>query len=393
MNYFTDVYLKRINRFGNNLQSRIHGKMEEDFENKLKKSVNKILIYESDSAALPLTEAIVASKKMEQSQIVNYLMTRAETIYDNGFVYWAKKPFEETMQSWMVLLREQYETIGYNRYQVILLDNEITWFGEDGIKRTSPAHYIGEMDKIVAENFKIVHNVSLDLPSRDLSLVMPQSETIRRGDKIKIGESYWKVTGLDVESVPGVVYINLSEIYDSPAAVEDKINSKWSINSAQGYELTLQSGDYVEFFCSFNGEEISQELVIDNSIEGLTINKVGNKFYFLGAPCSGIITVKLKDNLEIQQDFKIEIYDSKNMWIAIVGPKQIKVLQILEFSLNTSLDYYQVDVSSENGCFSVERVDGNKVYLKGQNIGKDNILVNYNGEIYKTPLEVISPWM
>ena len=41
MNYFTDVYLKRVNKHGTSLQGRIHGKMECDFENKLNKSVNK----------------------------------------------------------------------------------------------------------------------------------------------------------------------------------------------------------------------------------------------------------------------------------------------------------------------------------------------------------------
>ena len=42
MDYFNDVYLKKINRFGDNIQDRVHGQMRNDFENKLKKSVNTV---------------------------------------------------------------------------------------------------------------------------------------------------------------------------------------------------------------------------------------------------------------------------------------------------------------------------------------------------------------
>lgn len=39
MSYFTDVYLKRVNRYGNDYQSRVQGKREENFEYYLLKSV------------------------------------------------------------------------------------------------------------------------------------------------------------------------------------------------------------------------------------------------------------------------------------------------------------------------------------------------------------------
>ena len=46
MDYFTDVYLKRVNKHGTDLQSRVHGKMECDFENKLAKSVNRVEMFD-----------------------------------------------------------------------------------------------------------------------------------------------------------------------------------------------------------------------------------------------------------------------------------------------------------------------------------------------------------
>ena len=44
MSYF-DVYLKRVNRYGNNLQERIQGKKEHDFEVFMSKSPNKVTAW------------------------------------------------------------------------------------------------------------------------------------------------------------------------------------------------------------------------------------------------------------------------------------------------------------------------------------------------------------
>jgi hypothetical protein len=42
MNYFEDVYLKRLNRYGYDYQSRIQGQREREFEDKLLKSVYRV---------------------------------------------------------------------------------------------------------------------------------------------------------------------------------------------------------------------------------------------------------------------------------------------------------------------------------------------------------------
>ena len=42
MDYFNDIYLKRLNRFGIDYQSRIQGKRELDFELYLQKSVYRV---------------------------------------------------------------------------------------------------------------------------------------------------------------------------------------------------------------------------------------------------------------------------------------------------------------------------------------------------------------
>ena len=40
--YYTNVYSKRLNRYGNDFQSRLEGKRAEEFENFLLKSPNRV---------------------------------------------------------------------------------------------------------------------------------------------------------------------------------------------------------------------------------------------------------------------------------------------------------------------------------------------------------------
>ena len=78
MDYFTDVYLKRINRFGNNIQTRVHGKMENDFENKLVKSVNKVDLYDQTDKEKIIGVGILETKKINETEVVDYLCTRID---------------------------------------------------------------------------------------------------------------------------------------------------------------------------------------------------------------------------------------------------------------------------------------------------------------------------
>jgi hypothetical protein len=42
MSYYNDVYLKRLNRYGLDYQSRVQGQREREFEGKLLKSIYRV---------------------------------------------------------------------------------------------------------------------------------------------------------------------------------------------------------------------------------------------------------------------------------------------------------------------------------------------------------------
>ena len=82
MDYFTDVYLKRVNKHGTDLQSRVHGKMECDFENKLAKSVNRVEMFDYTNEEKQIGVGILESKKINETEVVDYLLTRIKDNYE-----------------------------------------------------------------------------------------------------------------------------------------------------------------------------------------------------------------------------------------------------------------------------------------------------------------------
>lgn len=398
MDYFTDVYLKRINKFGDNIQSRVHGKMENDFENKLKKSVNKVDLYKSKNEYEVFSVGILETKKISEQELINYLCTRIEDDYKSGTIFFTKRPFDEEKQAWMIIFKEQYQTIGYNRYQIVLLENLVSWVGDNGLINSTYAHYTGDLEKTIKDQFKISYNIAVGTPSKTLDMICPINKFLKRDTRLNIGGITWRVCNVDAISVPGIMYITLEEDYVQKATYADEEELKnWSITSSQGLELvtTYNSKTEINIYCSYNGAFVDEEVEFFSD-KNVVIKKTGfNKFIFDGQPGYYKIVACLKEAPMVKQEFELNITEQEQNWLAIVGPKQIKVLQTLEFELATNLTNGEIDIKSENNCFVIIDInkETNKVYIQGKNIGQDNILIIYNGITYSVPLEIISPWM
>ena len=82
MNYFEDVYLKRLNRYGYDYQSRIQGQRERNFETLLLKSVYRVdFIYDNE-----MRPGLLERYKQDETETMQYLLTRVGLDIPNGTV-------------------------------------------------------------------------------------------------------------------------------------------------------------------------------------------------------------------------------------------------------------------------------------------------------------------
>ena len=227
MNYFEDVYLKRLNRYGYDYQSRIQGQRERDFENKMLKSVYRV-DFDFNGEEHPGT---LERYKQDETQTLQYLLTRVSLNMPNGTILMIQdKDHQE--QPWMIYWLESIKASGYNKYVLLKMTHFITWRDREGIERSSWSYMYGQQDNMLKDEIRSRSRADTIYAEnmKTSFFIMPTNEFIRKDDYLEIGEGNlkeaYRVTGYDINSTPGVEYITIDPVYlrdnsDSPIQTED----------------------------------------------------------------------------------------------------------------------------------------------------------------------------
>ena len=213
-NYYEDIYLKRLNRYGYDYQTRIQGQRERVFEDKLLKSVYRV-DFEYDGELHPAT---LERYKQDETQLMQYLLTRVSLNLPNGTILMIPDK-DDKLQPWLVYWLESIKASGYNRYIVLKMTHFITWKDRAGREQTSWCYMYGQEDNMLKDELKSRSRVDT-LYTENLKMsffIMPTNEFIRKDDYLEIGEGVlkeaYRVTGYDIHSTPGVEYVTIDPVY------------------------------------------------------------------------------------------------------------------------------------------------------------------------------------
>ena len=220
-NSYYDIYLKRLNRYGNDYQTRTQNKRERDFENYLLKSVYRIE-FEYDTKINPAT---FERYKQDETETLHYLLTRVDVNIPNGTILMLPNKDDE-LKPWMVYYLEAIKASGYNRYIVLKMTHFLKWKDREGNSRSSWAYMYGQEDNMLKDELQSRSRSDARYTEnlKDSFFVLPTNEYLRKDDYLEVGEGAlkegYRVTGYDIQSTPGVEYVTVDPIYlydNSPA--------------------------------------------------------------------------------------------------------------------------------------------------------------------------------
>lgn len=213
-NSYYDIYLKRLNRYGNDYQTRTQNKRERDFENYLLKSVYRIE-FEYDTKINPAT---FERYKQDETETLHYLLTRVDVNIPNGTILMLPNKDDE-LKPWMVYYLEAIKASGYNRYVVLKMTHFLNWKDREGNSRSSWAYMYGQEDNMLKDELKsrsrsrVLYNENL----KSSFFIIPTNEKIRKEDYFEVGtgelKEGYRVTGYDIQSTPGVEYVTVDPVY------------------------------------------------------------------------------------------------------------------------------------------------------------------------------------
>ena len=211
MGSYKDIYLKRLNRYGMDYNSRVQNQREREFENYLLKSTSRVDV-EYNKETIP---ASFERYKQDETETLAYLLTRRATNLPNGTILFIpkNKPNEEGEYDtvpWMVYWLEEIQASGYNKYIMLRMTHEIKWTDRDGNEQGSYVYMYGQQDNMLKDELRsrsrsdVLYTEALKMSF----FVMPTTEKIRKDDYLTIGEGAlkeaYRVTGYDIQSTPCV---------------------------------------------------------------------------------------------------------------------------------------------------------------------------------------------
>ena len=214
MSYF-DIYLQRLNRFGNDYQSRIQGEREKLFDLYLLKSVYRVdFIYDDQHWAGSLEK-----NKQDNSETRQYLLTNINLNIPSGTILMLSDK-DGIEQPWMIYYLENIKASGYNRYIVLKMTHFLTWTARDGSTQSTWAYMYGQEDNMLKNEIRSRSRMDT-IYEENLKLsffVCPVNPYIKIDDYFIVGEKpleeHYRVTGFDTQSTPGVEFVSVDPVYE-----------------------------------------------------------------------------------------------------------------------------------------------------------------------------------
>lgn len=213
-NYYENVYLKRLNRYGYDYKSRIQAQREKVFDDLLLKSVYRVDFEYEDE----LHPALLERYKQDETQILQYLLTKVSLNLPTGTVLMI--PDKDNIdQPWLVYWLESIKASGYNRYIVLKMTHYLNWKDRDGLIRESWAYMYGQQDNMLREELRsrsrsdTVYTENL----KSSFFIIPTNEFLRKDDYLEVGQGAlkeaYRVTGYDIQSTPGIEYVTIDPVF------------------------------------------------------------------------------------------------------------------------------------------------------------------------------------
>ena len=214
MSDYYDIYRKRLNRFGNDYQSRIQGAREYNFELYLLKSVYRVDFVYNET----MYSGSLERNKQDNSEVRQYLLTQVDLNIPNGTILDLVDK-DGIEQKWMIYYLENIKASGYNRYIVLKMTHFITWYQDDQ-QYTTWAYLYGQEDNMLKDEIRSRSRMDAIYTENLKSsfFVAPLNEHIKKDSYFIVGETpfqeYYRVTGYDIQSTPGVQIVTIDPIYE-----------------------------------------------------------------------------------------------------------------------------------------------------------------------------------
>lgn len=233
MNYL-DVYFSRINHLGDTIAERIRNGGIRSFEKWKAESPHTVQDL-SVERGLYFDGIILTNKDKEYQKIMFLNVANDIPIKVGDIMNWTLDNGD--IEKWLLIQEEKKVNGTYKTFWIVRCNYLMKWIDKQGHLQQSQAYFVSSLDSKIKGNFRTWNSLITPQPNKYAEILMPRYP-IDRATNFIVEEESWSVVEYDHTSVPGVIYISLTEnkinsIYD------DVKNNIADLDKKAKYEIVL----------------------------------------------------------------------------------------------------------------------------------------------------------
>ena len=410
MNYL-DVYFSRINHNGDTTAERIRQGGIRSFEKWKNESPHTVRGL-SVERGIYFDGIILISKDKSYEKIMFLNVSNDIPLLVGDIVNWILE--DGSTEKWIILQEEKKVNGTYRTFWIVRCNYLLKWIDSQGHLQQSWSYLVSSVDSKIKGNFRTWNALITPQPNKYLEVLMPRWP-IDRATNFIVEEESWTVVEYDHTSVPGVIYLSLTEgkinmIYDdivNNIADIDKLAQYQFIVPPEDQNFTVGSEIQLTYTLMKNG--IPTEAEVELLSQNKNVVKVINGVLTAVGEGDADIVMRLKDQPQVEQTIHIQVGGETVFSAYINGPDNIRVGQEAEYELvgspevegnvtynidNLKLAYFVI-TNDKGKIIKQDSFSGKTCRIKAN---EDNELkpfvltAIYNGIEYTKTIKIIPLW-
>ena len=355
-------------------------------------------------------DGIILTSKDKQYQKIMFLnVSNKTTLLIGDIINWVLD--DGTIQKWIIIQEQKKVNGTYRTFWIVRCNYLMKWVDARGHVQQSWSYFVSSLDSKIKGNFRTWNSLISPQPNKYAEILMPRYP-IDRATNFIVEEESWTVVEYDHTSVPGVIYLSLTEgkinsIYDdveNNLADTDRIANYQLLVPDKLQTFYINDSIDIKYTLIKNGIPIDEPVLLSSS-NNEVVSFVNNQLKAVGLGKANII-ITLQNYPTIYKKIQVEVNQQQKEFSAYIeGAATIRLDRESIYTLKgTSEIVGQVKFTSsdENLAIIDKKSDMNKqidtkvscvVKANNKNQLKDFILTaEYNDKTYTKKISIIPLW-
>ena len=401
MNYL-DVYFSRINHMGETTAERIRNSGIRSFNKWLAESPHTIRNL-SVERGIYFDGIILTSKDKEYEKIMFLEVANDIPLLIGDIMNWTLDNGD--IEKWILIQEEKKVNGTFRSFWIVRCNYLMKWIDANGHLQQSWGYFVSSLDSKIKGNFRTWNNLITPQPNKYAELLLPRYP-IDRATNFIVEKESWTVVEYDHTSVPGVIYLSLTENKIN-AVYDDVINNIADTDKLAKYELSMPPltqifhlGDHIHpiFTLTKNGKPSEEEVELLTSDKKI-VRLIDGELIAVGKGAVNIIA-QLKDFPDIRQEIQIVVGESEQIQeftAYIEGPDSIRLDRLSSYTLiaTEELSNDVIFTIDNNKLALITLTEPNKcvIHANANNkLGKIILTAEYNNHSFTKEISIIPLW-